>query len=196
MDQSDSEQKSTRKRILDVAIELIEGVGISKATTRMIAATAGVNIAAINYHFGNKEKLVDEALAASWEHALKHIEDTISVEHWKPEIVLSNIGDFLLEGGYTYPTITRANFFEGDGRPRRTVAASIAAIVAKIESHMSSSLGKASTKKLRFRLSAFFSAIIFPPLVDSACLPWLKEKSSRKEYVRSLVHDLFADYSE
>jgi len=193
MTQAELDQKSTREKILDVAIDLIEKGGTAKATTRTIAAAAGVNIAAINYHFGSKEKLVDEALAASWEHTSKHLKDYLSAEPWEPEGALVAIGEFLIEGGYRYPTITRANFFESDGQPRKAVAASIAALVGEIEGRMSGSLDKASAKALRIRLGAFVSAILFPPLVDPSCLPWLKDKTSRKEYVRILVRDLFAN---
>jgi AcrR family transcriptional regulator len=192
MTQAEIDQKSTREKILDVTIDLIEKVGTAKATTRTIAAAAGVNIAAINYHFGSKEKLVDEALSTSWEHASKHIKGYLSAEPWEPEGALMAIGEYFLEGGYRYPTITRANFFESDGQPRKAVAASIAALTGELEDRMSGSLDKTSTKELRIRLSAFVSAILFPPLVDSSCLPWLKDKSSRKEYVRILVRDLFA----
>lgn len=54
------EVASTRARILAAAERLFSHQGLEKATIRGIAAEAGVNIAAVNYHFGSKEALERE----------------------------------------------------------------------------------------------------------------------------------------
>lgn len=56
---------ATRQRIVAATARVLARVGAARATTRRIAAEAGVNIAAINYHFGSKERLVAEALGAT-----------------------------------------------------------------------------------------------------------------------------------
>jgi AcrR family transcriptional regulator len=55
--------QDTKSRILDAAEKLIIQHGADKATLRMISAAAKVNLAAVNYHFGSKENLVDEIFA-------------------------------------------------------------------------------------------------------------------------------------
>ncbi|MBV1868898.1 MAG: TetR/AcrR family transcriptional regulator [Marinosulfonomonas sp.] len=50
----------TRDRILGVAETLFATKGINGVTTRVLAETAGVNMAAVNYHFGNKDNLTIE----------------------------------------------------------------------------------------------------------------------------------------
>lgn len=55
--------RNTKTRILDAAEKTIIEHGAHKATLRMITAEAHVNLAAINYHFGSKENLVDEIFA-------------------------------------------------------------------------------------------------------------------------------------
>ena len=47
----------TKEALLEAAGELFADYGFDGASTRMIAEKAGVNIAAINYHFGGKENL-------------------------------------------------------------------------------------------------------------------------------------------
>lgn len=54
------EEASTRDRILAAAEKLFSHQGLERATIRGIAAEAGVNIAAVNYHFGSKEALERE----------------------------------------------------------------------------------------------------------------------------------------
>ncbi|MCX5804472.1 MAG: CerR family C-terminal domain-containing protein [Proteobacteria bacterium] len=48
---------STRERILEAAGEIFAEYGFRNATVRDICEKANVNIAAVNYHFGDKEKL-------------------------------------------------------------------------------------------------------------------------------------------
>lgn len=50
----------TRNKILDAAESLFVEHGLEATSMRMITAMAGVNLAAVNYHFGNKEKLIQE----------------------------------------------------------------------------------------------------------------------------------------
>ena len=44
----------TRDRVVSVAARLFASRGFKKVTVREICRTAGVNVAAVNYHFGNK----------------------------------------------------------------------------------------------------------------------------------------------
>lgn len=52
------EQASTPDRILDAAERLFAEHGIAAVSLRKIIGAAGVNIAAVHYHFGSKEELV------------------------------------------------------------------------------------------------------------------------------------------
>jgi AcrR family transcriptional regulator len=53
---------SVKEKIINSAIEIISADGIQEMTTRKVANMSGVNIAAINYYFGTKEKLALEAV--------------------------------------------------------------------------------------------------------------------------------------
>lgn len=50
----------TSQRILDAAEELFGEQGFGATTLRQITARAGVNLAAVNYHFGSKHALIEE----------------------------------------------------------------------------------------------------------------------------------------
>jgi AcrR family transcriptional regulator len=52
----------TRTRILQAAAEIFADVGFERATVRIICERASVNVAAINYHFRDKENLYIEVL--------------------------------------------------------------------------------------------------------------------------------------
>jgi AcrR family transcriptional regulator len=192
MEGNDFTPKSTRERILAATIELIEKLGPTRLTTRAIAAQAGVNVAAINYHFQSKEVLLEAALAASWEHASAHLRDYVSMEPWDPRAALSGIAVFLFEGGFRFPAVMKANFFDGEGRVRAHIATEISALAREIEGRLARSTGAPADALLRARVGAFLSALVFPPLAP-ACLPWSGEEEARGEYVRVLVDDLLSN---
>ncbi len=50
----------TKERILDVAERLFAEQGFGNTSLRQIITEAGVNLAAVHYHFGSKEDLLDE----------------------------------------------------------------------------------------------------------------------------------------
>jgi AcrR family transcriptional regulator len=54
--------KETKDRILDVAERLFADNGVGGTSLRDITSEAGVNLAAVNYHFGSKEELLAAAL--------------------------------------------------------------------------------------------------------------------------------------
>lgn len=52
-------QHETRTRILDAAEELFMQHGFEATSMRLLTTKAGVNLAAVNYHFGSKHALVE-----------------------------------------------------------------------------------------------------------------------------------------
>src|SRR3982750_3116377 len=51
---------STKERILGAAETLFARHGFAGASLRQVTASANVNLAAVNYHFGSKENLINE----------------------------------------------------------------------------------------------------------------------------------------
>ena len=51
-------QSETVERILDAAEHLFAEKGFAETSLRLITSKAGVNLAAVNYHFGSKKALI------------------------------------------------------------------------------------------------------------------------------------------
>ena len=56
-------QKDTVERILDAAEDLFSEKGFAETSLRNITTKAGVNLAAVNYHFGSKKSLIQAVFA-------------------------------------------------------------------------------------------------------------------------------------
>jgi AcrR family transcriptional regulator len=184
MDQGTS---TTKDRLLNATIELIEKEGHAGLTTRSIAAAAGVNIAAINYYYQNKESLIEAALGSSWEHMLGHLRALLVGEPWDARGSLLEIALLFLEGGFRYPSVSRANIFNAAGEPRPILGASIVSFSGELEAKLAA-LGAQSGGRLHDRTGAFISALLFPAIAHP-CLPWLDSESARKDYAANLVDD-------
>ncbi len=67
MKSTQTRSQKTRENLLAAAGEIFAEMGFREATIAAICGKAGVNIAAVNYHFGSKENLYRE----SWKHAFQ-----------------------------------------------------------------------------------------------------------------------------
>mgnify|MGYP002623966150 CR=1 FL=1 len=57
-----AEGLTTKQNILQATLDLIKTEGADQVTLRKITAAANVNLALVNYHFGSKDNLINEAL--------------------------------------------------------------------------------------------------------------------------------------
>jgi AcrR family transcriptional regulator len=67
----DTAQMATRQHLLEAAGRVFADVGYRAATVREICERAGANIAAVNYHFGDKEQLYQAVLQETYQTAIK-----------------------------------------------------------------------------------------------------------------------------
>src|SRR5271156_4255485 len=83
---ADASLDETRHQLLEAAGEVFADVGFRDATVREICRRAGANIAAINYHFGDKETLYLEVLHYAHGKALEKYPPLLGVtENAPPE---------------------------------------------------------------------------------------------------------------
>jgi AcrR family transcriptional regulator len=102
----------TKHQILLGTIAVIERKGLQKATSRDIAAESGVNVAAINYHFGTKKALVEQAMLLTLHNGMAGFERILNAPGESFRTRLRNFYAAVLYGGTMYPNITRAHLYD------------------------------------------------------------------------------------
>ena len=103
-------KEEVKRKIIQTTIECIEQEGIQGATIRKIADLAGVNVAAINYHFGSKEQLFKIVMNATLnESFVQNINDYEDMWQSDTKKALRFFLEDTLEGAINYPNITKAH---------------------------------------------------------------------------------------
>ncbi len=121
-----STQFSTKERILGAAEELFAQQGFGATSLRQVTSRADVNIAAVNYHFGSKENLVNEVFRRRMDemsgHRLSMLEDARRTRAGELEAILAAFVEPALAlaagrngGGAFIRVIARAYAEQNDG---------------------------------------------------------------------------------
>ena len=102
--QKEIEQPETARKILMCAERLFATKGYEAASIRDITTEAGVNLAPIHYHFGSKEKLLEELLKKKLDwlnqerlNALIKLEESSKGAPLRPSVILEAFFGTLLK---------------------------------------------------------------------------------------------------
>ncbi|HCL3307765.1 TPA: transcriptional regulator PsrA [Pseudomonas aeruginosa] len=78
-------QSETVERILDAAEQLFAEKGFAETSLRLITSKAGVNLAAVNYHFGSKKALIQAVFSRFLGPFCASLEKELDRRQAKPE---------------------------------------------------------------------------------------------------------------
>ena len=92
----------TKQKILEAAAQLFSEAGYDGTSIRDIAKVAEVNIAAINYHFENKENLYHKVISSCHEQFYLMIEAIHSEKDWSTVDFAEQLFHTICEGGSVF----------------------------------------------------------------------------------------------
>jgi AcrR family transcriptional regulator len=188
---------SVEDKIIQATIECIETYGISGTTNRQIAQVAGVNNAAINYYFRSKDVLMLRCMEITLKNAFDLSEMPPMAGATPQQRCIAILVD-LMQGGYQYPGITRAHFFNlfTEGQYDALLMEWINRFVDDLASDLQRRGCTLEQSELKVGLVQILSvvilAILAPKLFERQHRVDLLDAGSREAYVTRLVTRLLA----
>jgi AcrR family transcriptional regulator len=183
-----------KQKIIMTAIECIEREGIQGVTIRKIADQAGVNVAAINYHFGSKEQLLNIVMNATLnESFVNNIKDYDDLWQSETRKALQLFLEDTLEGALNYPNITKAHLNETFNRSNyeTNTVRRLNDFLSEFHNLIQSELKQEAGIESRIVVSQLFSSILMlgmmPDLFNKFLNFDLKNKENQRIFIRTLL---------
>lgn len=188
--------KPIQEKLILATIKLIENEEIDSITIRKIAKYANVNSAAINYYFGSKENLIEEALKATLSHSFSDAVEILEKENNNPYEAVQNIFTYFLEGGIKNPGITKAHLYKPimHKEYQGVFQDWFDSILKLMEAKIKSSDIEKSEKEIKLAIIQIYSAILFSTILPDLFKNFgvnLKDLETQREYVDHFMRNFF-----
>jgi len=188
-----SENVKSQEKIILAAIDLIEDKGMQNLTIRNIAKKAGVNSAAINYYFRSKEKLLEEVLRTTVDHAITDWEEIIDKESIPPKKRLEEFLIYLMDGAINFPGITMAHLYEPliNKNYNNRFVLKFNVLMNNLQQLVGRINPNVSDKELKFITIQIVASSIMPSLVPEMFQDFsglsFSDKKIRGDYIRLII---------
>jgi len=168
-------QADTRERILGAAEALFMDRGFASTSLRMITARAKVNVAAVNYHFGSKDALIQEVferhLAPLNQARIAYLDRLEGDARGRPlspeKIIEAMVAPALqasrdpLRGGAVFLRLLGRAFSEPSDYMRAFLPAQYRAVVVRFKLALVSALPQVPEPELVWRMHFMFGAMSY-----------------------------------
>ena len=191
---------STKDRILGAAEELFAQHGFAGTSLRQVTSRADVNIAAVNYHFGSKENLVNEVFRRRMDEMtelrLRALREAREKHPGELEPVLAAFVEPALAmaqdrngGGAFVRVIARAYAEKNDGL-RRFLSEHYGHVLREFAKAIAACVPELSKEQLYWRLDFIAGALTYA-MADFGMIKrpdGVTEKAHRERAARELIH--------
>ncbi|MBW4838551.1 MAG: TetR/AcrR family transcriptional regulator [Paenibacillaceae bacterium] len=189
-----AEGLSTKQNIIQATLELIKTEGADQVTLRKITAAAKVNLALVNYYFGSKDNLINEALKmllTSFQANFSVLDDTsLDPKERLKAFLLQYVDSVLLYPGMLHEVLGKGRItFES----RQDFTSFMKTTgFGKISGTLEEITGETDTEILYIMMMQINAAVLFP-LVLSKQIKHLENRPD-KEAVERQIDILFEHY--
>jgi AcrR family transcriptional regulator len=188
--------KTTREQIVAVTLEAIQKEGMAALTIRQIAERAGVNVAAVNYHFGSKDALVNEVLVeltAGLRSAFNQLTDERASPRERLHRFLDEFSLVLLQYPDVYRQAIGSGLLGGDGQ-RQYLGFLRAEGLQALKRLVREVTGEAQERRLMLRIIQAIGGLAYPllvgPFIEQAADIQLSDERVRREHVAICLQNL------
>ena len=166
---------STRDRILAAAEELFARTGVARTSLRAITALARVNLAAVNYHFGSKDGLVEAVYRRRLEPLnrarLRNLDRIEAKYGGQPpleavlEAFMSPVAELARDPAQGGPTVMRLlgqTHAEAEAQFRGWFASDYRSVLERYQAALGRALPDLPAEDVRWRLHFLVGALTYP----------------------------------
>jgi AcrR family transcriptional regulator len=190
---------STRERILGVAETLFARHGFAGASLRQVTAAAKVNLAAVNYHFGSKESLIEEVFRRRLDELNRGRLAALASVQTRPSHTLEDVLDAFVRpaleqsmdsaGGTAFVRVLARAYAEHDERLRRFLSDNYGHVLREFAAAFARLLPHLDKEELYWRLDIVAGALTYA-MADFGLIKRrnsVSEQSHREQSARHLV---------
>lgn len=162
---------STKERILGAAEELFARNGFAGASLRELTAAAKVNLAAVNYHFGSKDNLVNEVFRRRLDELSAQRLDALARVLAQPETSLEDILAAFIHpalllsldasGGSTFVRVLARAYAEHNERLRKFLSENYGHVLKEFAAAFSARLPHLDKEELYWRIDIIAGALTY-----------------------------------
>lgn len=188
--------KATREQIIAVTLEAIQQEGLAALTIRQIAERAGVNVAAVNYHFGSKDALVNEVLiglTAELRSAFAQLADERAPPRQRLHRFLDEFSRVILRYPDVYRQAIGSGLLGGDGQ-RQYLGFLRAEGLQALSRLVREVTGETQECRLMLRIIQAIGGLVYPlligPFIEHAADIRLNDERVRREHVAICLQNL------
>lgn len=196
----DARQFSTRQRILGAAEELFAEHGFAGASLRQVTAAANVNLAAVNYHFGSKDNLIEEVFRRRLDELSQRRLERLSVVARRPGATLEGLLDAFIspalelsldrDGGAVFMRVLARAFAEHNSRLRQFMSDNYGHVLKDFAAAFAILLPDLDKDELYWRLDIAVGALTYA-MADFGMIrrrSGESERAHREQMAKHLVH--------
>ncbi|HEY6942488.1 TetR/AcrR family transcriptional regulator [Dokdonella sp.] len=190
---------STKERILGVAETLFARHGFAGASLRQVTAAAKVNLAAVNYHFGSKESLIEEVFRRRLDQLNRHRLAALASVQARSEHTLEDVLDAFIRpaleqsmdsaGGAAFVRVLARAYAEHDERLRKFLSDNYGHVLRDFAAAFARLLPNLDKEELYWRLDIVAGALTYA-MADFGMIKRksdVSERSHREQAAQHLV---------
>jgi AcrR family transcriptional regulator len=196
----DSSQFSTRQRILGAAEALFAERGFAAASLRQVTAAAKVNLAAVNYHFGSKDNLIEEVFRRRLDELSRRRLERLADLAGTGSMTLESLLDAFItpalelsldrEGGSVFMRVLARAFAEHNSNLRKFLSDNYGYVLKDFAAAFAKLLPQLDKEELYWRLDIAIGALTYA-MADFGMIQRRSgesERVHREQMAKHLIH--------
>ena len=162
---------STKERILTAAEELFARHGFQGASLRQVTAAANVNLAAVNYHFGSKDNLINEVFRRRLDELTERRLSALESASSDPNATLESIIEAFVQpalslasdriGGSAFMRVLARAYAEHDQSLRRFLSDNYGHVLKRFAQAIAQKMPELDKEALYWRLDFIAGALTY-----------------------------------